>query len=163
MPQFDEVLAAYQAFPTRRQSLMMSTVNADGTPHASYAPFVMDQNHHFYIYISGLSAHTENLEQRPQVSVLLIEDESETQQIFARSRLTYDCIAEPLARETLTWDQVVSLFESRFGNIIQMFRQLGDFQIFQLTPQAGRFVVGFGAAYEVDPQHPDQLIQVTGR
>ncbi|MBD0336942.1 MAG: pyridoxamine 5'-phosphate oxidase family protein [Cyanobacteria bacterium Co-bin13] len=162
MPQFQEVLAAYQAFPARRQSLMMSTVMADGMPHASYAPFVMDEDHRLYIYISGLSAHTENLERSGRASVLLIDDESETQQIFARNRLTYDCTAQLLERETLTWDRVVSRFETRFGNIIQMFRQLGDFRIFQLTPYAGRFVVGFGAAYDVDPQQPDQLIQVTG-
>ncbi|MBD0269146.1 MAG: pyridoxamine 5'-phosphate oxidase family protein [Cyanobacteria bacterium Co-bin8] len=163
MSQFDEVLAAYQAFPTERQSLMMSTVTADGMPHASYAPFVMDEDHRLYIYISGLSAHTQNLERSGKVSVLLIADESETPQIFARSRLTYDCTAQLLERETPTWDHVVSRFESRFGNIIEMFRQLEDFRIFQLTPYAGRFVVGFGAAYDVDPQQPDRLIQVTGK
>lgn len=156
-----EILAAYQAFPSRRQSLILSTLNVDGTPHASYAPFVMDEDYTFYIYISGLSTHTQNLEHQGITSILLIDDESETQQIFARNRLTYDCQALTLDRETLTWDLVVNRFETRFGPIIQMLRQLGDFQIFKLIPQSGRFVVGFGAAYDIDPANPTQLIQVT--
>lgn len=162
MAQTDDVLAAYQAFPERRQSLMLSTINSDGTPHASYAPFVRDPGGSLYIYISGLSAHTQNLEQSGKASVLLIDDESETQQIFARNRLTYDCEAAPLERGTFDWDAIALRFESRFGNIIQMLRQLGDFQIFKLTPYSGRFVIGFGAAYDVDPQDPNQLVLVKG-
>lgn len=163
MAQFDEILAAYQAFPERRQSLMLSTVNPNGTPHASYAPFVRDEAGKLYIYVSGLSAHTQNLEQQGQVSVLLIDDEAETQQMFARNRLTYDCQVQPLERDTLQWQSITSRFESRFGNIVQMLRQLGDFQVFQLTPYAGRFVVGFGAAYDIDPDNPSQLVQVKGK
>lgn len=162
MARSDDILAAYREFPERRQSLMLSTINGDGTPHASYAPFVRDESGNLYIYISGLSAHTQNLEQGGKASVLLIDDESETQQIFARNRLTYDCQAEPLDRETGVWDAIALRFESRFGNIIQMLRQLGDFQIFKLTPQGGRFVIGFGAAYDVDPQDPNRLVLVKG-
>ena len=39
-----------------------------------------------------------------------------------------------------------------------MLRQLADFQIFRLTPYAGRFIMGFGAAYDVNPDDFKQLI-----
>ncbi|HEY9877900.1 MAG TPA: pyridoxamine 5'-phosphate oxidase family protein [Leptolyngbyaceae cyanobacterium] len=162
MPQFEEVLAAYQAFPSQKQSLMLSTINPDGTPNASYTPFVMDEARCLYIYVSGLSAHTQNLLSTGKVSVLLIDDESETQQIFARRRLTYDCSALPLEAGSSECDRIADLFETRFGNIIQMFRQLADFRIFKLTPYGGRFVVGFGAAYDINPDDPSQLIHVKG-
>lgn len=160
MPQFEAVLAAYQAFPSQKQSLMLSTVNLEGTPNASYTPFVMDEARNLYIYVSGLSAHTQNLHNTGKASVLLIDDESETQQIFARRRLTYDCSAQPLEPGSPECDRIADQFEARFGNIIQMFRQLADFQIFKLTPYGGRFVVGFGAAYEIDPDDLSQLIHV---
>ncbi|MBD2775230.1 HugZ family protein [Iningainema tapete] len=161
MSQFENALAAYQGFTDQFQSVMLSTVSADGLPNASYAPFVIDESKNIYIYVSGLSPHTQNLYAVPRVSVLFIDDESQTKQIFARRRLTFDCSASLVERDTELWNQIVDNFEARFGELIQMFRSLPDFRIFKLTPNNGRFVIGFGAAYEVDPNNFDTLIQIT--
>lgn len=157
MARFETVQAAYQALPKHVQSLMLSTVNADGTPHASYAPFVMDDTYQIYLLTSGLSAHTPNLLRTGQASVLIIEDESQTQQVFARQRLTYDCHVAPIDRQSDRWEPLMAQFEARFGEIIAMLRQLQDFQLFHLSPQAGRFIMGFGASYGVDPNNLSQL------
>ncbi len=157
MSRFETALAAYQALPQQVKSLMLSTINADGTPHASYAPFVMDDTYQIYLLTSGLSAHTPNLLRTGYASVLIIEDESQTQQVFARQRLTYDCRVNPIARHSDPWETQMAQFEARFGDIITMLRQLEDFQLFSLSPQSGRFVMGFGAAYEVDPANLSQL------
>ncbi|RUT06088.1 heme utilization protein HutZ [Dulcicalothrix desertica PCC 7102] len=161
MSQFEAIQAAYQTFTDQFQSAVICTVSQDGLPNASYAPFVMDDMKNIYIYVSGLSTHTQNLNVKPVASVLFIEDESKTQQMFARRRLSYDCTASLVNSSTATWIQTVSNFESRFGNIIQMLRDLPDFRIFQLTPTSGRFVVGFGAAYDVDASDLNKLIHVT--
>ncbi|MBD2114737.1 MULTISPECIES: HugZ family protein [Cyanophyceae] len=158
MPSFAAVSAAYQDLPSRVYSLMLSTVNSDGQPHASYAPYVIDANYQIYIFTSGLSAHTANLQSSGLASILLIEDEAVAPQVFARQRIAYDCEASLLPRGTADWDTVADRFEQRFGDIIPMLRSLDDFQIFCLSPQAGRFVMGFGAAYAVDPQNLSQLI-----
>jgi putative heme iron utilization protein len=158
MPSFDAVLAAYQGLPTRVHSLMLSTVSSEGSPHASYAPYVLDDNHQLYIFTSGLSAHTQNLQNTGLASVLLIEDEAEAAQVFARQRISYDCQAQLLPRGTADWEAVADRFEQRFGDIITMLRSLEDFQIFCLSPQGGRFVMGFGAAYAVDAQNLSQLV-----
>lgn len=158
MADFAETLKTYQAFPAQHQSLMLSTVDAEGMPHASYAPFVQDEDVRFYIFVSGLSPHTTHLLQTGLASILLIDDESATPQIFARPRLSYQCRAVLLDRDTDFWQQVANRFQTRFGDIIEMLRQLNDFQIIQLTPAAGRFVVGFGAAYQVNPEDLSQLI-----
>jgi heme iron utilization protein len=154
---FETVLAAYRSLPTQVKSLMLSTVNADGTPHASYAPYVMDDTYQIYILTSGLSAHTPNLLRTGQASVLIIEDEGQTQQVFARQRLTYDCQVSPIERQTLAWEAQLQRLEARFGEIIAMLKSLEDFQLFCLSPQGGRFVMGFGAAYEVDRHQLNQL------
>ncbi|MBP5975009.1 pyridoxamine 5'-phosphate oxidase family protein [Brasilonema sp. CT11] len=162
MSQFETALAAYQSFTDSFQSLMISTVSADNTPNASYAPFVIDESKKIYIYVSGLSTHTQNLHAVPKASVLFIDDESQTKQIFTRRRLTFDCTATLVERETELWKQIVDSFEARFGEMIQILRDLPDFRIFQLTPSKGRFVIGFGAAYEVDPNDLSTLTHVTG-
>ena len=161
MSQFETALTTYRSFTDHFQSIVIGTVSEDGIPNASYAPFVMDENKNIYLYVSGLATHTENLHTVPKVSVLFIEDESQTQQIFARNRLTFDCTATLVERNTVFWSQIVELFEARFGEIIQLFRDLPDFRIFQLTPSKGRFVMGFGAAYNVDPNDFNSLVHVT--
>lgn len=158
MTSFETVLGAYRTLSTEVNSLMLSTVGANGAPHASYAPYVMDEAYRLYIFTSGLSTHTQNLLATPRAGVLIIEDEAKSQQIFARQRITYDCRAELLERKTPIWEERANTFEQQFGDIIQMLRQLADFQIFQLVPQAGRFIMGFGAAYEVDPEDLSQLV-----
>jgi hypothetical protein len=137
---------------------MLSTVNGTGQPQASYAPYVMDGDYQIYIFTSGLSAHTANLQTTGLASILLIEDEAAAPQVFARQRITYDCRASLLPRGTDHWEAIADRFEQRFGEIIPMLRSLDDFQIFCLSPQAGRFVMGFGAAYAVDPENLSQLV-----
>ena len=157
MADFDRVTQLYLEFPEKLRSAMLSTVSADGSPQASYAPFLIDADKTLYIYVSGLSAHTANLKQTGRASVLLIEDEAETQEIFARRRLTYECVAAPLPRDTTQWQALIERFEQRFGNVIGLMKGLPDFQLFQLAPQAGQFVVGFGAAYRVNPNDLNAL------
>lgn len=158
MASFAEILKTYQTFPAQHRSLILSTVDGKGNPEASYAPFTQNEAYRFYIFVSGLSSHTANLQQTGKASILLIEDEANSDQIFARRRLSYACQAEFLSRDEVYWSQIADSFQARFGPIIDMLRQLNDFQIVQLTPTAGRFVVGFGAAYQVDPDDFSQLV-----
>ncbi|MFM7470556.1 MAG: pyridoxamine 5'-phosphate oxidase family protein [Nodosilinea sp. LVE1205-7] len=157
MPNLDNANTAYQNLPSQLQSLILATVNADGSPAVSYAPYVMDESYQMYIFASGLASHTANLVSRRDVSVLFIADESQSPQIFARQRLTYQCEVRPIPRDSSLWPAVIQKFAERFGEIIETLSSLGDFQVFQLSPRSGRFVMGFGAAYEVDPDHLGQL------
>jgi heme iron utilization protein len=163
MDKFSAAIASYNELLTTCQSLMLATAGADGLPNASYAPFVMDADRNFYIYVSGLSAHTQHLETTGRGAVLLIEDEAAARQIFARRRLSYDCTARLIPREDAGWGAIVDQFADRFGPVVEMFRELDDFRIIQLQPVAGRFVMGFGAAYRVDPQDLTMLVQITGK
>ncbi len=161
MSQSNNLVELYNAFPQQFRSIVLSTTTAEGQPHASYAPFVMDAQKNIYVFVSGLSAHTANLKSQGQASVLLIEDESKTEQIFARRRLVYDCTAQVIARDNPQWDSITTQFAERFGNIIDVLKGLNDFDVIQLSPQSGQFVVGFGAAYRISGENLDQLEQAT--
>lgn len=159
MADLNRVTELYQDFPDKFRSVVLSTVSADGIPQASYAPFLIDADKsiYIYIYISGLSVHTANLKETGRASVLLIEDEAETKEIFARRRLTYGCIVEALPRDTGQWQALIDRFEQRFGHVVGLMKELPDFQLFRLQPQSGQFVIGFGAAYRVNASNLTQL------
>ncbi|MDZ8186870.1 MAG: pyridoxamine 5'-phosphate oxidase family protein [Nostoc sp. ChiSLP02] len=161
MSQLENIQSEYEKFPEKFQSIIISTVSAQGIPNASYAPFVIDNSKNIYIYVSALATHTTNLDANPNVSVLFIEDEDKTKQIFGRTRLSFDCTATLIERETDKWNQIVEQFQGRFGQIIEVLRSLSDFRIFQLTPREGRFVIGFGAIYNISGDNLYQLVQVT--
>ena len=154
----EKLSALYEAFPSQFQSVILGTASVEGVPQASYAPCVMDAARNIYIFVSGLSAHTQNITATGQVSALFVKDEADTPQMFARQRLSYACTVRLLEREGDEWQGIVQQFQARFGNIVEVMAGLPDFRIFQLTPQSGRFVVGFGAAYDVDPNDLSRLI-----
>ncbi|MGD1912955.1 MAG: HugZ family protein [Rivularia sp. (in: cyanobacteria)] len=161
MNKLEKATVEYQEFAQNFQSVIISTINNEGVPNGSYTPFVMDESKNIYIYVSGLSTHTQNIDVNQKVSALFIEDEAKTTQIFARRRLNYDCNATLVERETNEWNGIVEKFQGRFGEIIEMLRGLADFRIFKLTPYNGRFVIGFGAAYHISGDNLDKLIHMT--
>ncbi len=131
------------------RTLLMATTSPQGMPEASYAPFVRLDDNCFYVYVSALSRHTGNLEATGSVSVLFIEDERDADQLLARTRLTFDCRAELIERESDQWHGVMDAFATTFGDVIDMIRPLKDFKLFRIRPQGGVYVRGFGQAYRV--------------
>src|SRR5574343_191925 len=80
------------------RTLQLATVDADGQPNASYAPFVLLEDG-YYVLISTIARHARNLLQVPRVSLMLIEDESTSRELFARKRLTFDARADKVERD----------------------------------------------------------------
>lgn len=137
-----------QEFRQERRTLQLATVDAEGRPNVSYAPFVQNQEGYF-VLISHIARHARNLEVNPHVSLMMIADEGSSKQIFARQRLTFDAVASVVPRETPLWQQVISQMQARFGEIIDGLSQLQDFALFQLKVEKGLYVKGFGQAYQV--------------
>ena len=148
-PDLITLAAEARAFLAHFRTLLMATVGSDGIPEASYAPFVRADDNCFCVYVSGLSRHTGNLETSGRVSVLFIEDERDVRQLFARTRLTFDCRAELIGRESERWQAIMNTFHDTFGNVIELIRPLTDFKLFRLRPQNGIYVRGFAQAYRV--------------
>ncbi|QIL86664.1 heme utilization protein HutZ (plasmid) [Vibrio sp. HDW18] len=135
-------------FRQQRQTLQLATVDAEGRPNVSYAPFVQNQQGYF-VLISRIARHARNLEVNPQVSIMLIEDETQAKQLFARKRLTFDSVASIIERDSQLWRQVIAQMGERFGEIIDGLSQMQDFILFRLQPEQGLYVKGFGQAYQV--------------
>jgi hypothetical protein len=48
------------------------------------------------------------------------------------------------------WLQGISALTERFGERIEFLSQMGDFKLFRLQPNGGRFVKGFGKAFQLE-------------
>ncbi len=147
-----------------RSALHLATVDAEGRPHASYAPFVAgDGGRDMYVFVSELSQHTGNLRATACASALLIEDEAQAAEAFARRRLVFECSAELVGREAPLWRGIVDRFEARFGEIVDTLRQLKDFVLFRLHPESGLYVKGFGQAYRIEGDDLDRIHHIAPR
>lgn len=156
----ETVRQSYQQLLSQTESLILATINADGTPLTSYAPFVLNEQRQFYIFTSRLAAHTANLQRTGQASVMLIEDEAATRQIFARQRVTFQCRASLIPRDSEEGEQVLTHYEARFGKMVGLLKSLPDFQLFKLQPHSGSLVIGFGQAYTLSGDRFDTIAHV---
>ena len=147
----DELRTAVMALQQRYHTLLLSSLD-NHHPELSYAPYCCDQQGRFYVYLSGLASHSQNLERHPDCSVMFIADESDSRNLFARERLSYRCRAERIEPQAPDHSIQLDQLQQRFGEVMTLLRTLPDFQLYRLTPLSGRYVVGFGRAYDVDPQ-----------
>lgn len=133
----------------RTKSVILATVDAEGNPNSSYAPFVQVENT-FYILVSFMAKHTKNLSEGRKTSVMFIEDESATKQIYARERLTLEAATSQIERDSETWNTVVTKLKEDHGKVVDVISEMGDFILIALQPVKGSYVNGFGSAYFVD-------------
>ncbi len=140
-------------------SVTLATIDAEGHPFSSYAPFVRYE-HEYYIFISQIAKHAANLLGHPKASLFFIEDESKCENIFARKRVSLLCDAEVVARETPLFERVIASFEKRFdGEMVKTLCSMQDFTLFKLRPLQGEAVFGFGKAYDVGGVHCETLLE----
>jgi putative heme iron utilization protein len=133
----------------KSRSVILATVDAEGNPNSSYAPFARIGNK-LYVLVSFMSRHTKNLRDMKKASVMFIDDESETKQIYARVRLTVDMLTAQIERGTPVWETGTQQLKSRHGKVVEVLEGMEDFIMIELTPVKGAYVNGFGSAYFVD-------------
>ena len=137
----------YLKFIDNRKNLILSLIDEEGKPFISYAPFVKKDGK-LYIYISQIADHYRYMENNDFVDVLLIADESETVNKFGTERVRWGCTSINIGNDG--HDDIFELFNADHGaKMVDLLRGL-DFSLFELTPLQGRYVVGFGLAFDID-------------
>ena len=129
------------------KTVSIASVDKSNSPHISYAPFVENAKK-FYICISMMAKHTQNLLNSDFVSTLMIEDETTALNLFARKRVTFDMRVDTIERASDKFVSIMGLFRDKFGDNADIYESMTDFQLFELTPISGRAVFGFGQAYD---------------
>lgn len=148
-----------EEFKKNNRTLQIATVSKDGMPNVSYSPFILLENN-YYILISTIARHTRNLLHDPRLSFMIIEDEQQSKKIYARKRLTFDANATLIQRDSMLWKNAIEALQTRFGDIINDLSNFSDFSLFQLKPNEGLYVKGFGKAYEVSANNSIDFVHL---
>lgn len=171
------VESACQFFFLSRKSLVLSTQSAEGELETSVLPFVRVNQTDLAIWVSDLAAHAQNLRCLTQqtdpenessksaglVSGLLLADERDTPEIFARERMHLQFKVSQIEVGSDVEESVLKLFDERFGEVVALLKTLPDFQFFKLEIVRGRYIKGFGAAYSFDGAPCSKLKAVNGK
>lgn len=157
-----EVRQDYLTLRENINSAHIATLASNSLPEASYAPCVwVDGN--CYLFLSELASHTRNLSHNPAISLMLIEDEAASKNPFARRRVTLQGTVQTIARADDLFVKVLAEFRRRFGGVMNIIEPLQDFHLFQINAHGGRFIRGFGQAYELVGDKLDELKHIDPR
>ncbi|QOR01825.1 MULTISPECIES: HugZ family heme oxygenase [unclassified Campylobacter] len=152
--EIDEFIAQYN-------SIILATLTENGETTCSYAPFFRFQSEN-YIYISQISEHFHNIKTNPNnIEVMFLEDECKASSVTLRKRLRYKASASILERDA-EFDKKYDEFEkqTKDDKAVKMIRSMLDFHLIKLDFHNGRFVKGFGKAYDIQD---GKIIHIKGK
>jgi len=139
---------AARALVMGAQALSLATVDADGRPDASYVPFAVIDGR-VTIAVSTLAVHARNLAMRPRAELLFVAAPDTDKNTYSLPRLMLDAHVERIVssgKVVTAWDALAA----RHGETVTVLRTLTDFSIYECQPSAGRAVLGFAMAYDLD-------------
>lgn len=97
-----------------------------------------------------------------KASVLFIEDENQTEQIFARKRISLQCDVTLIPRDDTAFESIMQEFIQKQDETLTMLVGMSDFNLYRLSPIYGEATFGFGKAYHVGGEQMNQLVTRTG-
>jgi putative heme iron utilization protein len=141
--------SALRALLAAQRVAALGTLGDDSAPFVSMVPFAVDaQDRSLVIHISGLAAHTRNLQRTPRASLMVCQAEVTGEPVHALPRVTLDVQAADAAAGADA-QACRAAYLARFPEAEPM-TALGDFRFVRLRPLGARQVAGFGAARSLD-------------
>lgn len=136
----------YEDFINQFSSLILATSNSN-IPHSSYSTFV-SHNGYCYILISDIAPHSTNLKKNPFASLLFIEDEKSSANIFARERVNIYAECDIIDKDTQEYIEVIALYHKKFDTDMVSTLTSLDFYLYKMSPKRVNTYFGFGMAQE---------------
>lgn len=143
---------------------LATQANADGhtvqVPSVSFVPYAVDTaGAQLVLHLSGLAAHTQQLEAQPLASLMVAQPEAtDDAPVHALERATLQVRAHTPERGSAAWEAARTAYLARFPDVAFMM-ELGDFRLVCLTPLGARHIAGFGAARDVTRDELQQVLQ----
>lgn len=159
MPHEPRLTTALRTLLHTHRVAALGTLGEDGNVSVSMVPFAMDATTgSLVIHVSGLAAHTRNLQAAPRVSVMVMQAEVPVELVHALPRVTLDGMAQVLPVDSPQWASARAAYLARFPDV-EFMTQLGDFRFVAITVQGARQVAGFGAARSIDAEEMEQVLR----
>ena len=117
----------------------------EGVPFVSMVPYAIASDGSFVLHVSRLAAHTQDLLDHPDVSLLITESEASGKLPQALARVTVQGQATMLERDSQKHIDARDVYLSRFPDAAPLF-EFSDFNIVIIIPMSARVIAGFGQA-----------------
>jgi len=129
----------YEALKLRMRTLQLATLGENNEPHCGYTPFIHDGKN-LIIFVSQLAVHTRDLLVNPTLGTMLIDDEQDSNNLFARCRVRYQCEAQVIKPDEEQYTALLDRYQNRHGKVV--------------------IVIGFGEAYRIEGDNMDRFVHV---
>ncbi|HYR83320.1 MAG TPA: DUF2470 domain-containing protein [Terriglobia bacterium] len=128
---------------------VLSTMSIDvpGYPFGSVTPYCVDDQSRPIIYISQIAQHTRNILADFRVSLTVVDNNPDSDDVQARGRVT--CIANAVPLSDNETDPRERYF--RYHPSARQYDQTHDFSFFRLDLVRVRFIGGFGQIHWIEP------------
>ncbi|MGL4668215.1 MAG: HugZ family protein [Saezia sp.] len=140
------------------KTLILSTMDKQGELETSYSPYLFDQGYYYFL-ASDLAPHSENMKNHLNISFLLIEDEGQAKNIYARARLSYKATVSIIDKKSDEYTDITTKLRQRTGKTVDLLLTINDFNLYKIHPSKGRLVIGFGKAYLINAE-TNEIIHV---
>ena len=143
-----DVLAAIRDLLTNQRVLALAVV-IDDEPEAGLLPYAVREDFGaVYVQASGLARHTRGLNPGGRVGILIHAGDSPDADPMQLARLTVHATVQVLDKTSDQFASARERFVARFPTA-DMTLDLGDFNLYELTFERGRYVEGFARAFNV--------------
>ena len=159
MDDLDSLREEYLHLRQRSEGAALATLDSDGFPSASYAPLCWLDGR-AYLFVSDLSEHTQNLKRNPAIGLIVVDEVDRGGNAFVRRRLSLRGQARLVARDDGVFEAALAEFRRRFGEVVELLESLPDFHLFALHFEHGRYIRGFGQAYDLSGDGLQQLTHI---
>lgn len=123
----------------------------DGAPMVSMTLFAPESDFSaFYVHISRLAWHTQDLLQDPRVALSIAQNDDGRADPFTLARLTVRGKAIEIANDDPFVPDLKIAWLTRFPEQGVTF-ELADFSFWRIAPRDARFVAGFGRIHNLSP------------
>lgn len=157
-----QVLEAIRGLLQEARVLSLAVV-VDGDPEAALLPFARRADYGaLYVQASGLARHARGLQSGARVGVLVHANDAPDADPMQLSRLSVQATVAILDKTSKQFASAGGRFTARFPGAA-MTLGLGDFNLYELTLDRGRYVEGFARAFNVGPDTFSEVAALSGK
>jgi len=142
-----ELVLVLQQLVYGRKTAALGTLH-QGAPFVSMVPFAVEKNGNLILHVSRLAAHTRDMLDNPDVSLLITESEAAGKMAQELARVTVQGRAEMVDRDSEKHAAAREVYLSRFPDAAPLF-EFSDFNLFLVNPVSARVIAGFGQAVTI--------------
>lgn len=128
----------------------LATTGDKGNAEASMVAYVLNEAlDAVYLHLSQLAAHSRNLQQHPEASLVISETDTGDGDPQQLARVTLYGPVSLLQRNEALYEKAKRIYLQRMPTAESLFN-FTDFNLYRLTIHKARFVGGFAQAYSYD-------------